>query len=93
MTGGTTQSTEMVHTPHTSQPRHPYTSSFSTITGYHPGHPVIEWFWRAVESFDNEERLRLLQVPTLGLNLHVIVQLGIFFCSVPVCNRHIQRPL
>lgn len=32
--------------------------------GYHPGHPVIEWFWKAVESFDNEERLRLLQFTT-----------------------------
>ncbi|KAL5496256.1 hypothetical protein EMCRGX_G012501 [Ephydatia muelleri] len=32
--------------------------------GYHPGHPVIEWFWRAVESFNNEERLRLLQFVT-----------------------------
>lgn len=27
-------------------------------------HPVVLWFWQAVESFDNEERLRLLQFVT-----------------------------
>ena len=30
--------------------------------GYHPTHPVIMFFWQAVEMFDNEQRLRLLQV-------------------------------
>lgn len=30
--------------------------------GYHADHPVILWFWKAVEMFDNEQRLRLLQV-------------------------------
>ena len=30
--------------------------------GYHPTHPVILFFWQAVEMFDNEQRLRLLQV-------------------------------
>lgn len=30
--------------------------------GYHADHPVIQWFWKAVEMFDNEQRLRLLQV-------------------------------
>lgn len=33
-----------------------------TPLGYHPTHPVILWFWQAVEMFDNEQRLRLLQV-------------------------------
>ena len=32
--------------------------------GYHAGHPVILWFWKAVESFENEQRLRLLQFVT-----------------------------
>lgn len=32
--------------------------------GYHAAHPVVMWFWQAVESFDNEERLRLLQFVT-----------------------------
>ena len=32
--------------------------------GYHAAHQVVLWFWQAVESFDNEERLRLLQFVT-----------------------------
>ena len=32
--------------------------------GYHPAHPVIMWFWKAVEMFSNEQRLRLLQFVT-----------------------------
>jgi hypothetical protein len=32
--------------------------------GYHPDHPVVRMFWKAVESFDNEQRLRLLQFVT-----------------------------
>lgn len=32
--------------------------------GYHDTHPVIEWFWEALEKFDNERRLRLLQFVT-----------------------------
>jgi hypothetical protein len=30
--------------------------------GYHADHPVVLWFWQAVEMFDNEQRLKLLQV-------------------------------
>uniref|UniRef100_A0A8C2GDW9 HECT-type E3 ubiquitin transferase n=1 Tax=Cyprinus carpio TaxID=7962 RepID=A0A8C2GDW9_CYPCA len=30
--------------------------------GYHDNHIVIQWFWAAVERFNNEQRLRLLQV-------------------------------
>lgn len=30
--------------------------------GYHDNHIVIRWFWAAVERFNNEQRLRLLQV-------------------------------
>ena len=34
-------------------------------SGYHDGHPVIQWFWAAIEQrFDNEQRLRLLQFVT-----------------------------
>ncbi|KAG7258204.1 hypothetical protein CRUP_001853 [Coryphaenoides rupestris] len=29
--------------------------------GYHDNHIVIRWFWAAVERFNNEQRLRLLQ--------------------------------
>ncbi|KAJ3584158.1 hypothetical protein NHX12_014654, partial [Muraenolepis orangiensis] len=29
--------------------------------GYHDNHNVIRWFWAAVERFNNEQRLRLLQ--------------------------------
>lgn len=32
------------------------------LTGYHDNHIVIRWFWAAVERFNNEQRLRLLQV-------------------------------
>ncbi len=34
------------------------------FTGYHDQHPVIQWFWMAIERFDNERRLRLLQFVT-----------------------------
>lgn len=34
-------------------------------SGYHDSHPVINWFWAAIEHrFDNEQRLRLLQFVT-----------------------------
>lgn len=33
-------------------------------SGYHDNHPVIQWFWQAIEKFDNEQRLRLLQFVT-----------------------------
>lgn len=34
-------------------------------SGYHDAHPVIQWFWTAIERrFDNEQRLRLLQFVT-----------------------------
>ncbi|KAM6893228.1 E3 ubiquitin-protein ligase HECW2 isoform 1-T1 [Lycodopsis pacificus] len=32
--------------------------------GYHDNHIVIRWFWSAVERFNNEQRLRLLQFVT-----------------------------
>ncbi|XP_026135205.1 E3 ubiquitin-protein ligase HECW1-like isoform X2 [Carassius auratus] len=32
--------------------------------GYHDGHIVIRWFWGAVDRFNNEQRLRLLQFVT-----------------------------
>ncbi|XP_073797445.1 E3 ubiquitin-protein ligase HECW1 isoform X2 [Danio rerio] len=32
--------------------------------GYHDGHMVMRWFWAAVERFNNEQRLRLLQFVT-----------------------------
>ncbi|XP_075237322.1 hecw ubiquitin protein ligase isoform X2 [Lycorma delicatula] len=33
-------------------------------SGYHDNHPVIVWFWSAIERFTNEQRLRLLQFVT-----------------------------
>lgn len=39
-------------------------SHVSYPTGYHNSHHVILWFWNAVERFDNERRLRLLQFVT-----------------------------
>ncbi|XP_046390125.1 E3 ubiquitin-protein ligase HECW2-like [Ischnura elegans] len=33
-------------------------------SGYHDNHPVIQWFWQAMERFSNEQRLRLLQFVT-----------------------------
>lgn len=33
-------------------------------SGYHDQHPVVQWFWSAIEKFDNERRLRLLQFVT-----------------------------
>ena len=32
--------------------------------GYAPTDPVVVWFWRAVESWDDEMRARLLQFVT-----------------------------
>lgn len=36
----------------------------SRLPGYHDGHIVMRWFWAAVERFNNEQRLRLLQFVT-----------------------------
>ena len=33
-------------------------------SGYHDQHPVIKWFWDAIERFTNEQRLRLIQFVT-----------------------------
>ncbi|CAG5134538.1 unnamed protein product [Candidula unifasciata] len=33
-------------------------------SGYHDQHAVIQWFWEAIEKFDNERQLRLLQFVT-----------------------------
>lgn len=33
-------------------------------SGYHPCHQVIVWFWQAVDKFDNEQKLKLLQFVT-----------------------------
>lgn len=33
-------------------------------SGYHDGHPVVEWFWSSISRFTNEQRLRLLQFVT-----------------------------
>lgn len=35
---------------------------FLVSLGYHGNHKVIRWFWKVVRSFDNEQKLRLLQV-------------------------------
>ena len=36
----------------------------SFFSGYHDSHAVIQWFWIAIEKFDNDRRLRLLQFVT-----------------------------
>lgn len=36
----------------------------STYNNYSPSSEQIQWFWRAVKSFDNEERAKLLQFAT-----------------------------
>lgn len=33
-------------------------------SGYHDKHGVVQWFWKAVDSFSNERRLRLIQFVT-----------------------------
>lgn len=38
--------------------------TYFLTAGYHDNHPVIQWFWLAIEKFDNERRLRLLQFVT-----------------------------
>ena len=35
---------------------------YSSCTGYSPTHQVILWFWEAIESFTDEQKLRFLQV-------------------------------
>ena len=42
----------------------PLSHKLITWTGYYDLHPVIQWFWLAVEQFGNERRLRLLQFVT-----------------------------
>lgn len=49
---------------------HAPSSSISPPPGYHDNHIVIRWFWAAVERFNNEQRLRLLQVPHVGDRMH-----------------------
>ena len=42
--------------------RGPFKHVFCFNVGYHGSHKVIRWFWKVVKSFDNEQKLRLLQV-------------------------------
>ena len=51
-----------------------YVRNYNVImlfSGYHNLNQVIIWFWEAIEKFDNERRLRLLQVWTL-MTFHCI---------------------
>lgn len=50
--------------PTPSSPLHILSVSLLLPSGYHDGHLVIRWFWAAVERFNNEQRLRLLQFVT-----------------------------
>ena len=34
------------------------------VAGYHQNHRVIQWFWKVVEEFNDEQRARLLQYVT-----------------------------
>lgn len=38
--------------------------TFTSYSNYSPSSEQIQWFWRAVKSFDNEERAKLLQFAT-----------------------------
>ena len=38
--------------------------SFLNLVGYHDSHSIIVWFWEAMESFTNEQKLRFLQFST-----------------------------
>ncbi|RNA02063.1 E3 ubiquitin- ligase [Brachionus plicatilis] len=33
-------------------------------SGYHSAHQIVQWFWQAVDRFDNEQKLKLLQFVT-----------------------------
>ncbi|KAK0135124.1 E3 ubiquitin-protein ligase HECW1 [Merluccius polli] len=43
---------------------HDWRSNTEYRGGYHDSHIVMRWFWGAVEHFNNEQRLRLLQFVT-----------------------------
>lgn len=56
-------------------------------SGYYDTHPVIEWFWEVIQLFDNEKRLRLLQVGVYliiclsDLTLSCFISFSIYSCS------------
>jgi len=39
---------------------HPFV--YILLLGYHKNHSMVRWFWEVVESYSNEQKLRLLQV-------------------------------
>lgn len=39
---------------------HPFV--YILLLGYHKNHTMVRWFWEVVESYSNEQKLRLLQV-------------------------------
>ncbi|KAG7278695.1 hypothetical protein CRUP_030089, partial [Coryphaenoides rupestris] len=43
---------------------HDWRSNTEYRGGYHDSHMVMRWFWGAVDCFNNEQRLRLLQFVT-----------------------------
>lgn len=49
-------------------------------SGYYDTHPIIEWFWEIIQTFDNEKRLRLLQVYTW---LYKLTQCQIILSPIP----------
>ena len=70
--------------------------------GYHDKHPVVQWFWKAVDTFNNEQRLRLLQVFTIcdSLSFKKDVKLNVwqhtistFYAVMIACNAHVNRGL
>ena len=46
--------------------------------GYNSHHRVIKWFWETVESYSNEQKLKLLQV----ISHYILHLIGL---SPPVC--------
>lgn len=66
--------------------------------GYHDNHIVIRWFWAAVERFNNEQRLRLLQVSDGNGRNHWLLSLLHLpnttpLPAFPVCDGHVQYSL
>lgn len=53
-------------------------------SGYYDTHPIIEWFWEIIQSFDNEKRLRLLQVPL------IISKLKTFYSKCCLKSVHVH---
>ena len=55
-------------------------------TGYDANNQVVKWFWEVVDSYSNEQKLKLLQV-----SLQTTMQHHPFHFLTKVCDRNIQH--